>query len=83
MSGPFASIFERPWAWFADMGDKVMEEFRDEILDALQAAGYDLCTALEYWNQFRKEIHTMKPGKHTIMVGKTEFKFKIEHRKVK
>lgn len=58
-------------------GNKTVQ-LRDQILDALQESGYGLEAAMEYWQKFKKELHTYSDGKHTIRAGNFKIKFTLK-----
>ena len=52
-----------------------METLKNSVLDALQSAGYDLISSMEYWGKFKEELKTLPPGKYNYIVGNTEISF--------
>lgn len=53
-----------------------MTALRDLFLDAMQAAGYDLLTACEWWQDvYKPEIKALLPGKYTYNIGTHEITF--------
>jgi hypothetical protein len=53
-----------------------MSKLRDLFLDAMQAAGYDLITACEWWNdEYKPEIKALPPGRYTYTIGRHEITF--------
>jgi hypothetical protein len=54
-----------------------MYKLRELFLDAMQAAGYDLITSLQWWHKsYLPEIKALPPGKYTYTIGKHEISFK-------
>lgn len=60
------------------MERKITLKLQDEVLNALQESGYDLITAMEFWNKFKKELHTYSDGKHTLQAGNFKIHFTIK-----
>lgn len=54
-----------------------MSKLRDLFLDAMQASGYDLITAITWWNKsYWPEIKALPPGKYAYQIGTHEITFK-------
>lgn len=54
-----------------------MTKLRDLFLDALESSGYNVLSAIEYWNTTLKpEILALPPGKHIYHVGRHEISFR-------
>lgn len=53
-----------------------MIKLRDLFLDALEDSGYNVPSAIEYWNTTLKpEILSLPSGKHVYHVGRHEITF--------
>lgn len=54
-----------------------MIKLRDMFLDALESSGYNVLSAIEYWNTTLKpEILALPTGIHTYYIGKYEITFR-------